>query len=39
MENLALVLDNVALIRIVSAVLAVVVFFTLVYRMRKKAPR
>ncbi|MCU1269427.1 MAG: hypothetical protein JWN74_721 [Acidobacteriaceae bacterium] len=32
-------MDNVTLIRVVSGVLAVVVFFTLVYRMKKKAPR
>jgi hypothetical protein len=32
-------MDNIALIRVVSAVLAVVVTFTLVYRMKKKAPR
>ena len=32
-------MDNVTLIRVVSGVLAVVVFLTLVYRMKKKAPR
>jgi hypothetical protein len=32
-------MDNVTLIRVVSGVLAVVVFITLVYRMKKKAPR
>lgn len=32
-------MDNVTLIRVVSAVLAVVVLFTLIYRMKKKAPR
>jgi hypothetical protein len=32
-------MDNVTLIRVVSAVLAVVVFFILIYRMKKKAPR
>jgi len=32
-------MDNVTLIRIVSGILAVVVFITLVYRMKKKAPR
>ncbi len=32
-------MDNVTLIRVVSGVLAVVVFFILVYRMKKKAPR
>jgi hypothetical protein len=32
-------MDNVTLIRVVSGVLAVVVLFTLVYRMEKKAPR
>ena len=31
-------MDNITLIRIISGVLAVVVFFTLVYRMKKKAP-
>ncbi len=31
--------DNVTMIRIVSGVLAVVVLFTLIYRMKKKAPR
>ncbi len=32
-------MDNVTLIRAVSGILAVVVFITLVYRMKKKAPR
>ncbi len=32
-------MDNVTLIRVVSGMLAVVVFITLVYRMKKKAPR
>jgi hypothetical protein len=32
-------MDNVTLIRVVSGVLAVVVFFTLFYRIKKKAPR
>ncbi len=32
-------MDTVTLIRVVSGVLAVVVFLTLVYRMKKKAPR
>jgi uncharacterized membrane protein YqiK len=32
-------MDNVTLILVVSGVLAVVVLFTLVYRMKKKAPR
>jgi hypothetical protein len=32
-------MDNVTLIRVVSGILAVVVFITLVYRMKKKAPR
>jgi len=32
-------MDNVTIIRVVSGVLAGVVFFTLLYRMRKKAPR
>ena len=32
-------MDNVPLIRVVSGVLAVVVFFTLVYRTNKKKPR
>jgi hypothetical protein len=32
-------MDNVTLIRVLSGVLAVVVLFTLVYRMKKKAPR
>jgi hypothetical protein len=32
-------MDNVTLIRVVSGVLAEVVLFTLVYRMKKKAPR
>jgi hypothetical protein len=32
-------MDNISLIRVVSGVLAVVVFFILMYRMKKKAPR
>jgi hypothetical protein len=32
-------MDSVTLIRVVSGILAVVVFITLVYRMKKKAPR
>ena len=32
-------MDNVTLIRVVAGILAVVVFFILVYRMKKKAPR
>jgi hypothetical protein len=32
-------MDNVTLIRVISGILAVVVFITLVYRMKKKAPR
>ena len=32
-------MDNVTLIRVVSAVLAVVVLFTLIYIINKKAPR
>jgi len=32
-------MDNVTLIRVVSGGLAVVVFFALVYRVKKKAPR
>jgi hypothetical protein len=32
-------MDNVTLIRVVSGILAVIVFITLVYRMKKKAPR
>jgi hypothetical protein len=32
-------MDNITLIRVVSGVLAVVVFCTLVYRMKKRAPR
>jgi len=32
-------MDNVTIIRVVSGVLAFVVFFTLLYRMKKKAPR
>jgi hypothetical protein len=32
-------MDNITLIRVVSGILAVVVFITLVYRMKKKAPR
>ena len=32
-------MDNVTLIRVVSAILAVVVLVILIYRMKKKAPR
>jgi len=32
-------MDNVTLIRVVSGVLAVVVLFILIYRMKKKAPK
>ncbi len=32
-------MDNVTLIRVVSGILAVVVFVILIYRMKKKAPR
>ena len=32
-------MDNITLIRVISGILAVVVFITLVYRMKKKAPR
>jgi hypothetical protein len=32
-------MDNVTLIRVVSAILAVVVLVALIYRMKKKAPR
>jgi hypothetical protein len=32
-------MDNITLIRVVAAVLAAVVLFTLVYRMKKRAPR
>lgn len=32
-------MDNITLIRVVSGVLAVVVLFILMYRMKKKAPR
>jgi hypothetical protein len=32
-------MDNVTLIRVVSGIMAVVVFFVLVYRMKKRAPR
>jgi hypothetical protein len=32
-------MDNISLIRVVSGVLAVVVLFILMYRMKKKAPR
>ena len=31
-------MDNVTLIRVVSGIMAVVVFFILVYRMKKRAP-
>jgi hypothetical protein len=30
-------MDNVTLIRVISGIMAVVVFFILVYRMKKKA--
>ena len=32
-------MDNVAMVRVVSGVLAVVVLVILIYRMKKKAPR
>jgi len=32
-------MDNVTVIRVVAGILAVIVFFILVYRMKKKAPR
>ena len=32
-------MDYVTLIRVVAGVLAVVCLFTLIYRMKKKAPR
>jgi len=32
-------MDRIILIRVVSGVLAVVVFLILIYRMKKKAPR
>jgi hypothetical protein len=32
-------MDNVTLIRVVSGVLAVVVLFILIYRMKKRAPK
>jgi hypothetical protein len=32
-------MDNVSLIRLISGILAVVVLFILMYRMKKKAPR
>ena len=32
-------MDNVTLIRVVAGVLAVVVAFVLIYRMKKRAPR
>ena len=32
-------MDNVTLIRVVAGILAVVVAFILVYRMKRKAPR
>ncbi len=32
-------MDNVTLIRVISGILAVVVLFILIYRMKKKAPR
>jgi len=32
-------MDNVILIRVVSGILAVVVLFILIYRMKKKAPK
>jgi hypothetical protein len=34
-----LTMDNVTLIRVVAGVLAVVVAFVLIYRMKKRAPR
>ncbi len=32
-------MDNVTLIRVVSGILAVVVLFILIYRMKKKVPK
>jgi len=32
-------MDNVTLIRVISGVLAVVVLFILIYRMKKSAPK
>jgi hypothetical protein len=32
-------MDNVTLIRVISGILAVVVLFILIYRMKKRAPR
>jgi len=32
-------MDNVTLIRVISGILAVVVLFILIYRMKKKAPK
>ena len=32
-------MDNVSVIRLISGVLALVVLFVLMYRMKKKAPR
>jgi hypothetical protein len=32
-------MDNITLIRVVAAILAVVIFLILVLRMRKRAPR
>lgn len=32
-------MDNVAMVRVVSGILAVVVLVILIYRMKKKAPR
>jgi hypothetical protein len=32
-------MENVTLIRVVAGVLAVVVLFVLIYRMKKRAPR
>jgi hypothetical protein len=32
-------MDNVTLIRVVSGILAVVVLFILIYRMKKRAPK
>jgi len=32
-------MDNVTLIRVVSGILAIVVLFILIYRMKKRAPK
>jgi hypothetical protein len=32
-------MDNVTLIRVISGILAVVVLFILIYRMKKRAPK